>query len=229
MQDTERAWLFDTLGRLAQGVAAVVGPHCEVVVHDFRDLEHSVVFVAGNLTGRKPGAPVPDLSFLEAELTQYVPDQLNYLSRRGARTLHSSTVWIRDSNETPVGAVCINVDYSRFEELRGLLDQVTTPARDGLSISAGPTFARDTDDLVELSMTDYFRREGIEESAKMSHESKLRLIQYLEARGLFRIRGTVNRVARSLHVSRATIYNYRSSIPANQPATPNQPMEAACA
>ena len=45
----------------------------------------------------------------------------------------------------------------------------------------------------------------------MGYKDKLRLIQALEERGLFDIRGAVNRVADLLDVSRATIYNYRSS------------------
>jgi predicted transcriptional regulator YheO len=46
----------------------------------------------------------------------------------------------------------------------------------------------------------------------MNYDDKLRLIQALEARGLFRIRGAVSRVADLLSVSRASVYNYRSSL-----------------
>ncbi|NJL27059.1 MAG: hypothetical protein HC897_03830 [Thermoanaerobaculia bacterium] len=49
-------WLVDILRRLAEGIVAVIGPFCEVVVHDFGDLEHSVVVIAGDVTGRRPGA-----------------------------------------------------------------------------------------------------------------------------------------------------------------------------
>ena len=59
---------LDLLERLAEGIVAVVGTHCEVVVHDLSDPEHSVVVVAGDVTHRKPGAPVPDLSFISGEL-----------------------------------------------------------------------------------------------------------------------------------------------------------------
>jgi len=62
MTHLERLGLLDILKHLAEGIVAVVGPHCEVVVHDFSDLEHSAVVVAGNVSGREPGAPVPDLS-----------------------------------------------------------------------------------------------------------------------------------------------------------------------
>jgi predicted transcriptional regulator YheO len=35
MNHLERLGLLDILKRLAEGIVAVVGPHCEVVVHDF--------------------------------------------------------------------------------------------------------------------------------------------------------------------------------------------------
>jgi predicted transcriptional regulator YheO len=89
-------WLLDLLKRLAEAVVAVVGPHCEVVVHDFANPEHSVVVVAGNVTGRQPGAPVPDLSFTSEELYCQTPDQVNYHSKSGSRCLQSSTIWIRN-------------------------------------------------------------------------------------------------------------------------------------
>ena len=78
MNRIERLGLLDILKRLAEGIVAVVSPHCEVVVHDFIDVEHSAVVVEGNVSGRKPGAPVPDLNFVSTELDRDTPDQLNY-------------------------------------------------------------------------------------------------------------------------------------------------------
>ena len=83
--------LLDLLSRLAHGIVAVVGPNCEVVVHDFNDLEHSAVIVEGNVTGRKPGAPIPDLSFISEEIQDDAEDQINYRSTKGSHSLQSST------------------------------------------------------------------------------------------------------------------------------------------
>ena len=67
-------------------------------------------------------------------------------------------------------------------------------------------------DLIELSVSEFLRQEDVQSVEAMGYEDKLRLIQSLEERGLFRIRGAVNRVADMLDVSRASIYNYRSSL-----------------
>jgi len=205
-------WLLDMLKRLAEGIVAVVGPQCEVVIHDFADLEHSVVAMAGNVTGRQPGAPVPDLSFTAGELDGDIADQINYHSRLGPRNLQSSTIWIRDSEGAPIGAVCINVDYSELLQVRDLIDKLTGPPQDSSEFIVSDTFAKDVDELIELSVANFLHEMGLTGVEAMRQEDKVRLIQVLEARGLFQIRGAVNRVADLLNVSRASIYNYRTSL-----------------
>jgi predicted transcriptional regulator YheO len=205
-------WFLDLLECLAEGIVAVVGPHCEVVVHDFSDPEHSVVLIAGNVTGRRVGAPVPDLSFISGELDRDTPDQMNYRARIGSHHLQSSTVWIRDADGTPIGAVCINVDYSDLAHARDLLDKLATSTRDVSDLVITDTFAKDVGDLIELSVSEFLRQEDVQSVEALGYEDKLHLIQSLEERGLFHIRGAVNRVADVLDVSRASIYNYRSSL-----------------
>ena len=212
MSDLDQPWFLDILERLAEGIVAVVGPHCEVVVHDFSDPEHSVVLIAGNVTGRRVGAPVPDLSFISGELNRDTPDQMNYCARIGSHHLQSSTIWIRDTDGTPIGAVCINVDYSDLTHARDLLDKLATSTRNVSDLVITDTFAKDVGDLIELSVSEFLRQEDVQSVEAMGYEDKLRLIQSLEERGLFRIRGAVNRVADVLDVSRASIYNYRSSL-----------------
>ena len=153
--------LVDLLKRLADGFVAVIGPHCEVVVHDFSDLEHSVVAIAGSVTGRKPGAPVPDLSFTAGELNRETSDQVNYHSRIGPRNLQSSTIFIRDRQNCPIGAVCINVDYSELLQVRDLLDKLTSPIRDSSEVVVSETFARDIEELIELSVANFLHQADI--------------------------------------------------------------------
>ena len=212
MSYLDQPWFLDILERLAEGIVAVVGPHCEVVVHDFSDPEHSVVLIAGNVTGRRVGAPVPDLSFISGELDRDTPDQMNYRARIGSHHLQSSTIWIRDTDGTPIGAVCINVDYSDLTHARDLLDKLATSTQNVSDLVITDTFAKDVGDLIELSVSEFLRQEDVQSVEAMGYEDKLRLIQSLEERGLFRIRGAVNRVADVLDVSRASIYNYRSSL-----------------
>lgn len=190
----------------------MVGSHCEVVIHDLSDPEHSVVSIAGDLTGRSVGAPVPDLSFISGQLSQDTPDQLNYCATIEDQHLQSTTVWIKDQDGEPVGAVCINMDYSALIQARQLIDQLIQSTQQVSDLTVRDTFARDLDHLIELSVTQFVAEKGINGVRELQTEDKLALMETLENRGLFRIRGAVNKVAALLNISRSSIYNYRSSV-----------------
>lgn len=225
MSTIDREWLFDLLGRLAEGVVAVVGPHCEVEVHDFTDLEHSIVAIAGNLTGRRPGAPVPDVDFIAQGLNADQPDGFNYRYKIGLRTLQASTIWVRDPDGTPLGAVSINLDNSNLQRARELLDlmSISTQTVSNYVIEDN-TFAHDLDELIRNAINSYLRESGLPGTVDLSPADKLRLVERLEERGLFQIRGAAQKVADLLGISRASVYKYRSTLKEDNPDTQAKPL-----
>ena len=212
MTPLDRIALLNVLGRIAEGVVAVVGSHCEIVIHDFSDLEHSAVAVFGGVSGREPGAPVPDLDFISNDLDADTPDQLNYRIKIGSKELQSSTIWIRDDEGTPIGAVCINIDYDELKQLSKTLERLIAPAKEVPNLVVQDTWAKDVDELINLSVTAYMRQEDIPKIEDMTREEKLMLVDGIEKKGLFKIRGAAKVLAEILHVTRASIYNYRASV-----------------
>jgi predicted transcriptional regulator YheO len=210
MSHLERLGLYDLLERIANGIVAVMGAHCEVVIHDFSNLDHSAVIIAGNVSGRVPGAPVPDIDFISQELSAETPDQLNYRIQIADRELQSSTVWVRDEDGTPIGAVCINFEYSDLLSALGLLNNLTAPAREKPTMIVQDTLARDLDELIDLSVSAFLRQEGIPSIEELSQKDRSHFIEIAEERGLFNLRGSAQRIAEILNVSRASIYNYRA-------------------
>ena len=212
MTPLDRIALLNVLGRIAEGVVAVVGSHCEIVIHDFTDFEHSAVAVFGGVSGREPGAPVPDLDFISNDLDADTPDQLNYRIKIGSKELQSSTIWIRDDEGTPIGAVCINIDYDELKQVSKTLERLIAPAKEVPNFVVQDTWAKDVDDLINLSVTAYMRQEDIPKIEDMTREEKLMLVDGIEKKGLFKIRGAAKVLAEILSVTRASIYNYRASV-----------------
>lgn len=212
MSNLENLGLLELLGRLAEGIVAVVGPHCEVVVHDFSNLEHSAVIVKGNVSGRGPGAPVPDIEFISSGLKADASDEFNYRIKIGSRELQSSTIWVRDDDGIPVGAVCINLDFFELNQAYNVLDRLTAQTRKEPELTVEDTWAKDVDDLIRLSVVAYIRQAGIPNIEAMTHKNKLQLIKKVDERGFFKIRGATSRLAEILNVSRASIYNYRAKL-----------------
>jgi predicted transcriptional regulator YheO len=212
MSHLERLGLLNLLERMAEGIVAVVGPHCEVVIHDFSNLEHSAKVIIGEVSGRKPGAPVPDLEFVSNELDENTPDQLNYRIKVGSKELQSSTIWIKDDHGTPVGAICINIDYAELNQASKILDRFIAPIKKTPDLVVQDTWARDLDELINLSVTTHLRQKDIPQIEDLTQDEKLNLIEVVEKQGLFKIRGAAKRLAEILNVTRASIYNYRASV-----------------
>lgn len=48
---------------VVEGVSALIGDHCEIVLHSLEDLEHSAMYIAnGHNTNRKVGSPITDFA-----------------------------------------------------------------------------------------------------------------------------------------------------------------------
>ena len=69
---------FALLKQISLGIAKLFAPHCEVVIHDFRDLERSIIHIEGNISGRKVGGGATDLLLTQARNGNTARDFHNY-------------------------------------------------------------------------------------------------------------------------------------------------------
>jgi predicted transcriptional regulator YheO len=90
---------FELLQRLAKGINGVFGERCEVVIHDFGDLERSVVHIEGNVTHRSVGAPATrNLIRMLDESSDRVPDKIAYkITPQDGKVLRCATIFVRDA------------------------------------------------------------------------------------------------------------------------------------
>lgn len=199
--------ILELLVRIADATVAVYGRSCEVAVHDLRDLEQSLVHIAGSVTGRKAGAPITDLAYtMLRERGDDTPDTLTYrTTTREGRTLQSTTTFVRDDGGHIRACLCINHDLTGFLAARAALDEFTlgrTPPED-----RAETFARTVEETVEAIVQDCSSRMGKHPSV-MTRDERVALTGALHARDVFRMRGAAEAVATMLGVTRYTVYNY---------------------
>lgn len=194
--------VFELLARLARAVTATVGPDAEVVVHDLRTPEHSVIAISGHLTGREVGAPVPDSQLLPGEVDKFTEDDLRRRATTDAgRELLASTVWVRDAVGHIVGALCVNLDLSGLQRARELLDRHLGPTEAGERPL--PTFATDVSHFVRLAIAQV---RGPAPRRRLRPAERQELVRRLEAEGVFALRHAPEAVAEALAVSRASVY-----------------------
>ncbi|EMF23129.1 MULTISPECIES: helix-turn-helix transcriptional regulator [Streptomyces] len=218
-QEAEREAILAALTPVVDGIAATFGPVCEVVLHDYRRPEASVVAVAGSVTGRTAGGAMSEIGMRMLARGDKAADELNYLTRTGTGTLvKSSTMLLRDSTGAVFGALCVNVDVTAVSQAHTLLGALAGLAGGPAEPPTTP-FGNDIDSVVEAIVDDHqqLRHRGW---AQLDREERLRLFRDLDARGVFAVRRAVEQVAGRLGISRASAYSYLSQSRTTTDPTP---------
>lgn len=178
------------------GLAAMLGPGNEVVLHDLSRLPDSIIAVAGDLTHRTPGGPMTDLllGLVRRGTTQ---DLLDYETHGpDGRPIRSSTIFLRDGNGEAIGCLCINSDR---------------PAAAPGGGEHRETFPPDVDSLQRYLIDRAIVKVGVPvELMKKKHKSTV--VRELDEAGYFLIKDAVDHLATELDVTRYTIYNYLNEV-----------------
>ncbi|CAM5254558.1 Transcriptional regulator DauR [Streptomyces alboniger] len=130
--EAERDAILAALKPVADGLVATFGSMCEVVLHDYRRPEESVVALAGSVTGRAVGGAMSEIGMRMVARGDAAVDELNYRTRTRTGTgqiVKSSTMMLRDSTGTVFGAVCVNLDVSAVTEAHSLLGALAGTGR----------------------------------------------------------------------------------------------------
>ena len=198
--------IFENLQRVATAIATQFGPDCEALLHDLGKPESSIVFLAGDVTGRRVGGPVTDLVLERIAASDSPEDVIDYTSHtRDGRTLTSSTVFLRGTDNQPIGVFCINFDVTDLLAARDTLSEIVSPST---PIEVDKSFSTDVPDLLDSIIQESLGRVLGESHTKSSLGKSKRqiLVADLDARGVFQIQNSVPSVAETLGVSRYTIY-----------------------
>ena len=200
--------MLQFLFRLAKALSAQFGPSCEVVIHDLQsnDPDSSIVAIEnGHVSGRKVGDG-PSHVVLEALHGGVAEDRLSYLTKTAdGKTLKSTTVYIRDDGQEPIGIFSINYDITLMLAMENTLHQFTaTGSGEEESITVTTTHVSDLlDELIEQSV----RRVG-KPVDLMTKEEKVEAIKFLSDTGAFLITKSGNRVCKYFGISKYTLYSY---------------------
>ncbi|WP_426502107.1 helix-turn-helix transcriptional regulator [Dactylosporangium sp. McL0621] len=195
--------ILAALRPVADGIAATFGPTCEVVLHDYRRGERSVVAVAGSVTGRAVGGALSEIGLAVLAQGDAAGNDLNYVSRTpDGRVVKSSTMPLRDPDGRVFGALCVNVDVTALRQAGDLLSALAgaVPPQ-----PPATTFTNDFEDVVDALVRAEELARG-RPAAGLGRGERIALLRALDERGVFRVRNAVPRVADRLGVSRSAVY-----------------------
>ena len=200
---------LNILKSIARAIVETFGPDvCEVVIHDLSDLEHSIIWIEGDVTHRGPGDSMTDLGLRKIREGD-LDDLFNYRTYlEDGRTLKSSSIFLNDSDGRPWGSFCINFDVTALLNLQHFLGSFVAP---GDAPEIEETFTGSIEDTLQKMVANCVAELG-KSVHEMTREERLQLIKMLDERGAFQVRRAVPCIAHQLNVSRYTVYNYLSEI-----------------
>jgi predicted transcriptional regulator YheO len=204
--------LIESLKIVVDGIAGTFGPRCEVVLHDLRNLDRSIVkIVNGHVTGRSVGGSITDQGL--KDLRKGTDDLiLNYRSvtSRG-RSLKSTTIVFRDGRAKPTAAICINLDITDILAFNNQIQHMFGAAEAGHEEKQSETFEKDVASTLDKMASKAIRGIG-KQIQSLSKEERMDIVRDLDTQGFFLIKGAIKILASKLKLSKFTIYNYLDEI-----------------
>ncbi len=209
----------EQLIHVANLIAAQFGPSTEVVVHDFTgDLDHTIVHIVnGHVSGRKVGdAPTDDFVKYMKSSTEGKDKIRHVIHTPDGKFIRSSSANFYDKDGTLNSSLCVNQDITNLVSLessvKGLAEDFYF---DSSTLAADETIDKSTTTSIH-KMMDNIITEGLAmigtPADKMNREAKIKLLSFLDDRGIFLIQKSGQKVCDLLGISKFTLYNYLEEV-----------------
>jgi predicted transcriptional regulator YheO len=195
---------------IVNAIAHTFGKNCEVVLHDLTNPQSSVLYVInGHVTGREVGHSFHHLITRVLLSNKFQNDFVaNYkIETSDKRTIKSTTALIRNSFDEVIGSICINFDLSHMEVLKDFIDDFSSFDQDTIQKNV-----EQYDSVMEIVDKLIDRMIDKEQVDQMDRNQKLQLVKFMNDKGVFLIKGLVEKVADLLKVSKVTMYSYLDEV-----------------
>lgn len=198
-------------------IASFLGTNCEIVLHDTSNIENSIIAIENNhISGRQVGGSLTDLAINILNSKEYL--HRDYLEpyrtkSRDGLDLHSSTYFIKDDDKELIGMICVNLNVTDLVQSASFMNAFISSAGFNSVNPFNPAprqtekFATSLEDLTTSMISDVISGTNIPPS-RMTAEEKMHIVNTLNKKGVFLLKGAVADVAEHLETSEATIYRY---------------------
>jgi len=206
---------LDFLKRFTNNLGHLLGPKCEIVIHDFtKGFEHTVVHIVnGSVSGRKIGGCPTNLFFEHLNSLTEDTDFLSeyYTTTEDGRTIRSSTTHMLDENGNIVAAICVNIDISDFLNFKQQINYITGEKVRSNEGKGNEKFVRNVNELMNYYLSVVEQEIG-KPAAEMNKQEKLRALAYLDKCGVLQISKANVILCEFFNISKFTLYNYLEEV-----------------
>lgn len=199
--------LLKTYFPIADMIAETFGEDCEVVIHDLEQPDSSVVYVAnGNVTNRRKGQAFDHLvrkvllskNFRDDRVTNYMFETEN------GKKIKSSSVLIRNAEQEVIGMLCLNYDVTSCIAAQSRLAAFLN-VEDDMEPEKEKAVGQDVMAVIDELILNII---GTSDVKNITRKRAVEIVRFMDEKGIFLVKGAVDKVAALMGVSKVTIYSY---------------------
>lgn len=212
---------FKTIAQLMPFLREAFGPDVEILLCDTKQ----ILYAEHPITDRvKPGNPIGDMerSFIEEEIYKTRDSVTNYRALLPSRErMRASTMFLRNEDGSLAGFLTINIRVENMLQARDIIDAIINGSSPH---PVGPAQTKQSDrqpelisryegvtimvgDIIHSVVTDFLGNFGVP-ADRLTASERQQIVQELDRRGVFLVKGSITEVAKHLCCSEATIYRY---------------------
>lgn len=186
---------------IADAVATLFFPHAEVIIHEI--YSQQIVYISNNFSQRKLGdhSALDQLpgAFEDAQnLGPY--EKLNWNGQK----IRSVSIVLRNSEDKPVYIMCININFSVFEQARDALDSLF---KGRVIAQPEALFRDDWQEKINTFLHAWMKDRSLSfATLKMNH--KREIIRKLYNERAFEGKSSADYISKILNLGRATVYKW---------------------
>ncbi|MFU2193917.1 helix-turn-helix transcriptional regulator [Streptococcus pluranimalium] len=201
-------------------LAVLMGEDTEIVLQDFTEgIDHSVVYIKNNLSGRDIGAPATDfvLDVFKSKIYQEKDYLVNYSTKTlSGKELHSSSYFLKNDQQELIGMICINSDKTKLLTLKRLFESSLEVLNEELQITAEDdvseepiieNFYSTAEHMIEAAIMEESQGKDLHKY-KLTRLEKIAIVRSLYQKGFFDFKDAITKVAEAFHMSEVSIYKY---------------------
>lgn len=208
--------------RIVKFLGLALGNNYEVVLHILSD-EGSYIgeIVNNHVSGRTEGAPLTNLALDRIQEGHYKDNDyiLNYkVSVKDNKIINGSTFYIKDDAGELLGLLCINADYSKYKTIaQEVLHLMNVDVANLVNLEDeeeenNENYVEVLSNDIEEVISGIIDPSLLSNQITLSKEARLAIVEELEQKGIFQLKGAIGKVAQLLNISEPTVYRYLNEV-----------------
>jgi predicted transcriptional regulator YheO len=205
--------LFYCLEKIYDSLSKIVGPNCELVLHDLRKpVDQTIIQIKnGHITGRKIGGALARLGANYIKTKDIRDLELDRLHVTNGKIIKANLCLFYDDEDNPVAMLSLLFNVTQIVKQNEIVREIIGIPQAFSKIEQSYLLFSDAQSRI-VQFADEILAKYDTTQKKLKKQDKLDILTQLYNSGFFNFKGSINIISRKLGSSKYTVYSYLNKI-----------------